>query len=612
MNKSKYLKNIFLNNYRYSLNRFFPSNTKRRYHFEKFMLKFFKNYIEKIKAESVFSLILMNKNYQIMLNENIITEKELKKIKDNIELLKTKPKISIVMPVYNIEDKWLDAAINSIIDQLYENWELCIVDDASSIPSVKKTLEKFERKDKRIKVKYLLQNLGIVGASNNALDLVSGQYAGFMDNDDLLYPEALYEVIKKINECPNVKIIYTDEDKIDKFGNRIDPFFKPDWSPEFLMSCNYITHFTVMSTELVQSLEGFREGFDGSQDHELLLRATEETQEIEHIPKILYGWRQIPGSASLSNQAKPYAYVAAIKALKLKIERLGMQGSVTTVSNFLPFYRIKPKFGNPKISIIFYANEKQDIKNFLKLNIKNTYQNFELIIITDSKIILNSKSFSKYKIKKLLHVEDLSKLPKSLNLGVEFADGDFLLFLTGEIINFNKYCFESLLEIGFQKDIGVVGPLFTSQKSLIQPSIILQAGLILGLNGIASNAFMGRSWYNNPEYFGLNLTVRNCSAVSINGLFIKNKIFNQVDGFDENLKNSYFDVDLCFRVEEKGYRTVYTPYANFILKYEKNSLPLIKDEYFEKKWTKKLVKPDPYYNVNLSLNTTGGYILDEP
>jgi len=571
------------------------------------MVKFFERYIQKVAEESDFSLFALNKTYAKWLSQNNITEKKVEQIKNEIKLFKLKPKISIIMPVYNVDEKWLDLALNSIIEQFYENWELCITDDASTEIHVKKTLEKFESKDKRIKVKYLHQNLGIVGASNKALDLVNGQYVGFMDNDDILYKDALYEVVKKINEQPSVEIIYTDEDKIDEFGKRVNPFFKPDWSPELLLSCNYITHFTVMKTELMQSLEGFREGFDGSQDYDLLLRAVDRKRVIEHVPKILYGWRKIPGSAASSVEAKPYAYISAIKALETKLQRLGLKGSIIPLTKFLPFYRIKPTFGNPKISIIFCSSKKHKIIKFINLVKKNTYQNFELIIITDTEIKLKQTTFYQNKIKKL-HVDSLSKISKSLNSGAELADGNFLLFITDKIKHFNKYCFESLLEQGFLKDVGIVGPLMVTEKKLSQPSRIFHAGIVLGLDGIASNAFMGRPWFFTPDYFGLNLTVRNCSAVSIDGLLVKKQVFNQVGGFDENL-NSYLDVDLCLRVEEKGYRTVYTPYAKFVLRKEENYTDVIKDEYFEKKWKEKLRKPDPYYNINLSRNN-GGYTLD--
>jgi glycosyltransferase involved in cell wall biosynthesis len=573
------------------------------------MIKFFDRYIQKLGEESDFSLFTLNKNYVKWLSKNVLTKKKIDKIKDEIEIFKLKPKISIIMPVYNVDEKWLDSAINSVIEQFYENWELCIADDASTKSHIKKTLEKFELKDERFKINYLTKNLGIVNASNKALELAEGQYVGFMDNDDILYQDALYEVVKKINERSDVEIIYTDEDKIDEFGNRVEPFFKPDWSPNLLMSCNYITHFTVMKTELVRSLRGFREGFDGSQDYDLLLRAVDNKRVIEHIPKILYGWRKILGSAASSVDAKPYAYISAVKALETKLQRLGLEGSIIPLIKFLPFYRVKPKFGNPRVSIIFYSNVEQNILKFIKYIKKYTYQNFELIIITDLKIKLNQKMLSRYNIKKLLYVDNLSKVSESLNLGAKIADGDFLLFMTDKIRKFNKDWLESLLEQGCLKDVGIVGLLMITKNMTFQPRIF-HAGIILGLDGIASNAFMGRPWFNNPDYFGLNLTVRNCSAVSINCLLIKKPVFNQVGGFDENLSDFYLDVDLCLRVEEKGHMIVYTPYAKLFYSNQKRDVLLYEDEqYFKKKWSEQLAKPDPYYNINLS-KKNGGYTLD--
>lgn len=569
------------------------------------MVKIFGRLFQKILENDKYSIFEYNKQYDKWLEQNKFTQQKISKIKNQIDYFQSKPKISIAMPVYNVDEVWLRKAIQSVLNQFYTNWELCIVDDASTKSHIKSVLQEFQDLDNRIKIKYLNKNLGISGALNESITMVTGTYVGFLDNDDELYVDALYEVVKRINEKPQIEILYTDEDKIDRNGKRIEPFYKPDWSPQLLQACNYITHFTIIKTELLRTLGGFRKSFDGSQDYDLFLRVTEKTKNIEHIPKILYGWRKIPGSAADSIYEKPYAYKAAIKSLEAALTRHNLKGKIESYNN-LPYYRIRYEFGNPMVSIIIFANG--NLKNLNKclrsLQNKNNYLNYEIIIVHNADELHPKKISCNYKILKIKE----TNLSKIYNFATSHAKGDFIVFLTDNIINFSSNWLESMLEQIFQDDVGVVGPLIISKSDYVfQPAVrIYHAGIILGLDGLTGNAFNGRD-SRNSYYFGFSNTIRNCSAVSNECLMVKKNILDKINGWEEKVSNKYNDVDLCLRIQKLGYQIVYAPFTKLIRNNVKENFNF-EDVYFQKKWENILNKPDPYYNVNLS-HTDGGYML---
>ena len=587
------------------VNKVFPPFTKRRTHFDKIMLKIAKPLIKRISNAGSLSL---NSQYKIWLQKNIIDEKE---IKNEINSFELKPLVSLVMPVYNVDDSFLKLAIDSVKNQLYENWELCVVDDHSSKSNIKKTLENFKHLDKRIKVKYLPKNLGIAGASNESLKMVEGTFVGFLDNDDELYPDALFEIVKKINQNPDVQILYTDEDKLEEKGERVDPFFKPDWSPNLLLSGNYMTHFTVISTDLVRSVDGFRQEYDGSQDYDLFLRVTELTEKIEHIPKILYGWRKIPGSAAESTTAKPYAYNSAIRALEDTLKRRGIEGKLDQ-KKLIPFYNINYKFNDPLVSIIIYASDKKLLEKCINsIEKKTDYKNYEIIIINNTKLDLtNYKNLKNYVI---LNTSE-SNHSKILNFGVTHAKGDLLLFLDEDIEVISKNWLHALIEQIVLDNVGIVGTMIikfknTSSTYLPIPTIY-HAGIILDKDKITIRAFQGKPWIRDYHYyFGLQNAIRNCSAVTGSCLLIKKNLFDKIGGWNENLPSKYGDTDLCLRAQELGYVIVYTPFAE-LKKFNDEKIPSnLEINYFRKKWKNKLENPDPYYNVNFS-NKFGGYDLN--
>lgn len=266
--------------------------------------------------------------YKRRVKETALTAIDIEAMKKEIELFALKPKISVVMPVYNIQPIWLIKAIESVFKQVYENWELCIADDASSKPYIREVLTRYQTLDKRVKVKFLEENQGMSGAYNTGLDLAVGQYAAFLDHDDELSRDSLFEVVKLLNHHPEAEIIYSDEDKLTMSGQRLRPVYKPDWDPDLFLTYNYLCHLVVCSRELVLKVGGFRKGFEGCQDYDLLLRLTELTDKIFHIPKVLYHWRMVPGSAAFVVDAKSKAFERAKRALEEALQRRGIQAEV--------------------------------------------------------------------------------------------------------------------------------------------------------------------------------------------------------------------------------------------------------------------------------------------
>jgi hypothetical protein len=290
-------------------------------------LKMFGN----LKKKKIYELTYFTKEdikYQKQVRKNRITEKKIKPLEKEIESFEFQPKISVVMPVYNVEQKWLEEAIESIFSQVYQNWELCIADDASPSPHIKEVLNLYKNRGKRVKIKYLESNRGISGASNEALSLTTGQYVALLDHDDVMSRDSLFEIVKLLNAHPEAELIYTDEDKLSMGGLHLRPVFKPDWDPDLLLTYNYICHLLVCKRELVERAGGFRLGFEGSQDYDLLLRMTELTDNIFHIPKVLYHWRMIPGSAAFVVDAKSKAFERAKRALEDALQRRGIRGEV--------------------------------------------------------------------------------------------------------------------------------------------------------------------------------------------------------------------------------------------------------------------------------------------
>jgi len=564
--------------------------------FNAFLLKF-KNYISR-------RILNENKKYKRYIKENMIDEKKKELIRKNIQTLSFKPLISIITPVYNIDPKILKKTIDSVINQIYENWEMCICDDGSSNKGTVNYLKSIEGVDKRIKIIYSEKNGGISIASNKALSIANAEYVAFLDHDDTIEPNALYEIVKLLNHHPDADLIYTDEDKINIKEKRFDPFFKPDFSIDLLLSMNYIIHLLIIKKLLINQIGGFRKEFDGSQDYDLILRVVEKTNKIYHIPKVLYHWRTLESSAANSIYSKPYAYERAKKAIEDYLKRNNISATVK-VSIETVHYEIKREINSkPLISIIIPTKDKVEyLKNCIdSIFNKSTYKNYEIFIIDNNSVNIETKKYFK-KIEKInnihiLHYPYNFNFSKINNFAVSKTNGEILLFLNNDIEIINEDCLERLLEHTLRKEVGVVGA-----KLLFKNNTIQHAGVILGLGGIAGHAYYKED-SKAIKYFNIANVIRNYSAVTFVCAMMRKSVFLEIGAFDENLPYNFNDVDFCLKVREKGYLIVYTPFAQLfhfestsrIPKVEKNEI-----EYIYKRW-RNIIDNDPYYNINLTRN----------
>lgn len=521
--------------------------------------------------------------------------------------------ISIIMPVYNPPLKYLKKAIESVLLQNYSNWELCIADDCSTDTKVRKLLHTYAVKDKRIRVTYRDTNGHISATSNSALELVTGDYILLMDHDDLLSINCVAEVVLAIQKNTSVDILYSDEDKIDDIGIHQVPHFKPVWAPDHLLSRNYIGHVTVLKKTLMDKIGGFRLGFEGSQDYDLLLRATEVTNNIVHIPKVLYHWRIHNLSAAQSEEVKPYAYIAAKKALNEALVRRGLQGDVKYLSG-LRGYKIDYYVQHEdKVSIIIPTKDQTELlKNTIDSILNSTtYSNYEIIILNNNSTTKELKEFLIDYTKKYptiitsIEAHFPFNFAKLMNIGAKAATGDYLLLLNNDVEVIHDDWLTTMVSYVQQKRIGAVGV-----KLLYPDDTIQHAGVIVGLGGIAGHAFVG-AYKDEAGYFNYIQSVNNFSAVTAACLMVRKEVFNEVSGMDESFEVEYNDVDFCLKILDAGYNNVYLPQVE-LYHYESATRGhphqskasydrhLKEMKLFKEKWLK-YIEADPYYNPNLNL-----------
>lgn len=524
--------------------------------------------------------------------------------------LEYKPFISIVIPVYNVSKKLLSECIESILKQTYQNFEICLADDCSTEKETIKTLRYYEKLDSRIKVVYREKNGHISEASNSALEIATGEFVALMDNDDTIPSHALYEIVYALNKDKTIDFIYTDEDKLDSNGKRCYPHFKPDYSPDTLLSVNYFCHFTVLRTSVLREIGGWRKGFEGAQDWDLFLRFVEKTNNIYHIPKVLYHWRMIETSTSMNTDSKSYVFDASQKTLEEALERRNINGIVHKHKK-VPYYWIEYIFEkDPLISIIIptkdYASTLETcLQSIYK---KTSYKNFEIIVVDNRSIEKETfELFDKYKKEhsnfKVIKADMEFNYSKINNLAVKEADGDYILLLNNDTEVITEDWLQHMVGLASQPHIGAVG------AKLIYPDNTIQhGGVIMGLGGVASHAFI-----NDPmESFGKvgRLCVPfNFSVVTAACLMVSTKKFNQINGLNEQLKVAYNDVDFCLRLLEKGYYNIMSPMSE-LFHYESKSRGLedtvekkkrfrSEEKYIYIKW-KDIILNDPMYNPNLS------------
>ncbi|MDN4620689.1 glycosyltransferase family 2 protein [Paenibacillus sp. PsM32] len=558
-------------------------------------------------------------NYQLWCMKNNISSKEKVNIKQKINMFKYKPNFSIIVPVYNVDEIWLRKCIDSVINQLYPHWELCISDDCSNKPHIKQVLNEYQQKDNRIKVVFRDQNGHISESSNSAIQISTGDYIALLDHDDELTIDALYEVAAALNANPNLDMIYTDEDKIDMDGKRHSPFFKPDWSPDFILSQMYSCHLGVYRKSLVDQVGGFRKGLEGSQDFDLVLRLTELTNNIHHIPKILYHWRAIPESTASGSSAKSYTHYAGVKALEDALSRRNIKAKVNEIHNYSNMYRVQytPEY-NPLVTIIIPTKDGSEILDTCLQSIfsKTSYDNFEIIIINNqSKEMETLELFEKWTLDHphkitILDLDIPFNYSRLNNIAAQHAKGELLLFLNNDIEVISENWLEEMVGYALRDNTAAVGA-----KLLYPDNTVQHSGVIMGLGGIAGHAFRTLS-QNDPGYFGMLLVNRNCSVVTAACLMVKKQIFKEVGGFEEKLTVAFNDVDLCLKFLSKGY---YNVCLNSIELYhfesktrgaentpEKQKRFEAEIEYMAHNWPD-IIQNDIYYNPNLSLESDRSY-----
>lgn len=514
------------------------------------------------------------------------------------------------MPVFNTPESFLREAINSVIEQVYPYWELCIADDASTQGHIKKILEEYSLKDQRIKVIFRNHNGHISKCSNSALAIATGEFIALLDHDDVLTPDALYEVVLTLNNHPDADMIYSDEDKITQNNKLKGPFFKPDWCPDSFLSRMYTCHLGVYRLDLVNKIGGFRAGYEGSQDYDLVLRLTEKTDKIFHIAKILYHWRIHPNSTASSIKSKTYAPNAAHKAISDALQRRGEPGKVVPIpgGHQLIRYEIQEY---KLVSILIPTKNLGKILNQCLKSIfeKTEYPNYEVLVIdngsteTETQKVINywkNREPEKFKCEVLDISFNFSNIN---NYAVKSSKGEYLLFLNNDTKVITSDWLNAMVEQAQRPSIGAVGALLLYPNNTIQ-----HAGVIAGIGDVAGHS---HKYYpaNASGYVNQIQTINNYLAVTAACLMCRREVFKEVGGFEEELTVAFNDVDLCFKMIEKGYRNIYLPhvilyhYESKSRGYENNSDKLkryFKEvEYMKSKWNK-FIDRDPCYNPNLT------------
>ena len=525
------------------------------------------------------------------------------------------PKISIVIPLYKTQEKYLRQLVETIKEQTYPNWELCLSDGSGANSPIAGLLESLAASDERIKVVSHEESLQISENTNAAIEIATGDYIAFADHDDELTPNALFECVKALNKNRDVKVLYSDEDKMSMDGHKFfQPHFKPDYNPDLLCTVNYICHLFVVDRKVIEQVGTLRKEFDGAQDYDFIFRCIEAVspEEICHVPKILYHWRCHEESTAENPESKTYAFESGKRAIEEHYRRTGIDAEVYQ-GEFLGLYRTRfHRDHDPLISIIIPNKDHiDDLKRCMdSIDQKSTYKNYEYIIVEN-----NSTDDATFQYYKKLEAEN----PKAHvvywdkefnysainNFAAKSATGEYFLLLNNDIEVISEDWLQEMLGYCQRQEVGIVG------AKLYYPDHTIQhAGVVLGMGGIAGHILCQASG-DEPGYNGRLVNVQDMTAVTAACMMVKKSVYEEVQGLDESFKVAFNDIDFCMKVREKGYLVVFTPYAE-LYHYESKSRGLedtpekqmrfageIKK--FQEKWEAELKKGDPYYNPNLSL-----------
>lgn len=527
--------------------------------------------------------------YQRWFERHRASAQDLARMREEARKFASRPLITLITPVFETPVQWLEEAIESVLAQVYENWELVLVDDGSKNNELLGLLSRLPARDQRIVVSRLEKHGGISAASNHGLALARGEWVAFFDHDDVLEPDALFQNVSVIQNDPCVDLIYSDEDKLTEDG--LDsPLLKPDWSPDFFLSCNYLCHLIFLRRQLISEVGGLRSDFDSSQDYDLLLRVVERTERIVHIPRVLYHWRRSPSSSADSIRRKPGQLEASRLALEGHLQRRGEHAYVTIDWRTYAFHVRRELVEPKKISIVIQSpRDTEQLKRCIESVIARTsYPNYEIIIARQANESLPQLPC------RVVQASDATSVVALSNLAAQQTDGSWLLFLDAGIEPIQPDWLAMMAEHVQRPEVGVVGARLVNSNGTIE-----HAGIVLGVSGIAQPAFRGFP----AEDPGVNRQlqiVRNCSAVSGACMLTRREVFQQVDGFDETLSTEFADIDFCLKVRRANYLVVYTPLAKLNWDARVHDHIDGNDEAIVRERWPDILERDPYYNPNLS------------
>lgn len=571
--------------------------------------------------EALRARLANRENYlEWVLNYDTINDQDRARMKLELESFKYKPLISILLPVYNVPERFLHQAIESVRAQIYPNWELCIADDNSPNPAIREILEDYAKRDARIKFLARTENGHISRTTNSAAELASGEFYGFLDHDDELREHALFMVARELNRYPKADLIYSDEDKISDLGVRFNPYFKSAWNPELILTHNFICHFTVVRAELFKRLGGLRPECDGAQDWDLALRISEHSapDRIRHIPLVLYHWRVIEGSTAGSTSAKPYVTEAQRRAIS---EHLARRDRAQAQLEYLPhlyMWRVRYPVPSPRplVSIVIPTHNQvgllsQCINGLLE---RTDYADLEVVIVDNRSDDPETMAYLREVVSrdsriKVIRDDGAFNFARINNDAVRQTRGEILCFMNNDIEVVHPEWLDEMVSQLVREEVGAVGA-----RLLFPDGTVQHAGVITGIGGVAGHAFKGHP-ANSYGYFCRAILQQNLSAVTAACMLVKRDLFESVGGFDEKqLAVAFNDIDLCLKIHAAGKLIVYTPYAE-LLHHESVSrgyedtpekLARFDREYkaMQDRWGDRLVQ-DPYYNPNLLLKGVG-------
>lgn len=549
--------------------------------------------------------------YQEWYEKNKASEEEL--ARQRKKKWKEPVTISVLVPAYRTPEVFLRQMIESVLNQTYPHLELCIADGSGDDASVETVVKEYQAKDQRVRYQRLKKNEGIAGNTNAAIRMATGDYLALFDHDDLLAPNALFEVASAI-EKDKADVVYTDEDKVTSdLKEHFQPHFKPDFNPDLLCSNNYICHLFVIKRSLALKLGGQDPAYDGAQDYDFIFRCTEEAEKIVHIAKILYHWRVHQASTADNPTSKMYAFDAGKRAIEAHLQRIGAKAEVSHTKD-LGFYRVKYQVqGNPKVSIVIpNKDEKETLKKCLEsIWQKTTYSNYEIILVENNSTTQEIRDYYQELDGKngvrVVYWDKEFNYSAINNFGISYAKGDYILCLNNDITVIAPEWLEELLANCQRPEVGIVGARLYYPDNTIQ-----HAGIVLGMGGCAGSLFVGLA-RSRGGYLHKAALQQDLSAVTAACFMVKKEAFEKVGGFEEKLAVAFNDVDFCLKVRHAGYLVVYDPYAELYHHesktrgYENTEAKKRRFqeeiEYMRCHWMPDILR-DPYYNENLSLKAS--------